>query len=160
MSKNSQTLGAFIFFVNLYMEKAIKYSNGEVTVVWKPNLCIHSANCVHGLPEVFKPKEKPWIRTENASTEKIVKTVSNCPSGALTYFMNATGDTESLSEIISENTKVEVVQNGPLMVYGTLSVTHDDGHKEEKLKATAFCRCGESANKPFCDGAHKQHVWK
>ncbi|SRX74943.1 (4Fe-4S)-binding protein [Aequorivita antarctica] len=142
------------------MEKSIKYSNGEVTVVWKPNLCIHSANCVHGLPEVFKPKEKPWIKAENASTEKIIKTIGNCPSGALSYFMNDMENTESPSEKNSENTKVEVLENGPLMVYGSLSLTHDDGREEKKSKVTAFCRCGDSTNRPFCDGSHKQHLWK
>jgi uncharacterized Fe-S cluster protein YjdI len=45
-----------------------KYSNGEVTIVWKPGLCAHSGNCFHGLPEVFKPKEKSWITTEGAIT--------------------------------------------------------------------------------------------
>ncbi len=142
------------------MDKSIKYTNDEVTVVWKPNLCIHSANCVHGLPEVFKPKEKPWVQAENASTEKIIKTVGNCPSGALSYYMNATRNTESSSDVNSENIKVEVAQNGPLMIYGKLLVTHDDGRQEEKSKVTAFCRCGESSNRPFCDGSHKQHIWK
>lgn len=142
------------------MENAIKYTNGEVTVVWKPTLCIHSENCVHGLPEVFKPKEKPWIQTENSSTEKIIKTIGNCPSGALSYFMNATGNVEIPSENSLENTKVEIIKNGPLMVYGTISVTHDDGREEQKSKVTAFCRCGDSAKKPFCDGAHKRHSWE
>lgn len=39
-------------------------------------------------PEVFKPKEKPWIHPENSSTEKIIETVKKCPSGALTYYLN------------------------------------------------------------------------
>ena len=41
--------------------KVKEYNNGEVTVVWKPNLCIHSEKCWHGLPAVFNPKAKPWI---------------------------------------------------------------------------------------------------
>ena len=64
------------------------YSNGEVTIVWQPELCIHSGNCFRGLPEVFKPKEKPWITPENSTTEKIIQQVKKCPSGALSYFMN------------------------------------------------------------------------
>ena len=36
-----------------------EYTNGEVTVVWKPEACIHSAICVKGLGDVFKPNEKP-----------------------------------------------------------------------------------------------------
>ena len=65
-----------------------EYSNGEVTIVWKNNLCIHSANCVKNNPDVFKPKEKPWITPENSTTEKIIETVKKCPSGALTYYLN------------------------------------------------------------------------
>lgn len=137
-----------------------EYSNGEVTVVWKPELCIHSAKCVHSLPEVFKPKEKPWIQTENSQTQNIITAVNNCPSGALSYFMNNTATTNTESEKIIETTKVDIVEKGPLMVFGSIKLTHTDGREEEKSKVTAFCRCGESANKPFCDGAHKQHLWK
>jgi uncharacterized Fe-S cluster protein YjdI len=65
-----------------------KYSNGEVTVVWKPKLCIHSTICWKGLIEVFNPKERPWIKIDGATTERIIVQVKQCPSGALTYFMN------------------------------------------------------------------------
>lgn len=64
------------------------YTNGEVTIVWKNSLCSHSANCVKGLPEVFHPKENPWITPENSTTEKLIEQVKKCPSGALSYFMN------------------------------------------------------------------------
>ncbi len=36
-----------------------KYANGEITVVWKPAICIHSTECFHGLPEVFNPTKDP-----------------------------------------------------------------------------------------------------
>ncbi|NJM79456.1 MAG: (4Fe-4S)-binding protein [Flavobacterium sp.] len=65
-----------------------EYTNGEVTIVWQSAKCIHSGNCVRNNPEVFKPKEKPWIIPENATTEKIITTVEKCPSGALTYYLN------------------------------------------------------------------------
>lgn len=71
------------------MEKTYNYSNGEVTIVWKPDLCIHSGNCVRGLPEVFKPKEKPWITPEGSNTQRMIEQVKKCPSGALSYFMIA-----------------------------------------------------------------------
>jgi uncharacterized Fe-S cluster protein YjdI len=60
-----------------------EYSNGEVTVLWDASKCIHSANCVKNLPEVFKPKEKPWVQMENSISENIISTVNKCPSGAL-----------------------------------------------------------------------------
>jgi uncharacterized Fe-S cluster protein YjdI len=65
-----------------------EYSNGEVTVVWEAVKCIHSGNCVRNNPEVFQPKNKPWIKIEASSTEKIIDTVNKCPSGALTFFRN------------------------------------------------------------------------
>lgn len=65
-----------------------EYSNGEVTIVWQAGKCIHSANCVRHNPDVFQPKEKPWIKPESSSTKKIIDTVNKCPSGALTYFLN------------------------------------------------------------------------
>jgi uncharacterized Fe-S cluster protein YjdI len=65
------------------------YTNGEVTIVWKPALCIHSGNCWRGLHAVFHPEERPWITPEAASTEKIIAQVTQCPSGALSYFLNA-----------------------------------------------------------------------
>ncbi len=65
-----------------------KYSNNEITVVWKPDSCIHSTICWKGLIEVFNPKERPWIKMDGATTEKIIDQVKKCPSGALSYFRN------------------------------------------------------------------------
>lgn len=66
----------------------IHYTNGEVTVVWQPKLCQHSANCVRGLPTVFDYKKRPWVNAEGADTEAIIDQVKKCPSGALSFFMN------------------------------------------------------------------------
>jgi uncharacterized Fe-S cluster protein YjdI len=63
-----------------------EYANGEITVVWQSNLCIHSGACVKSLSAVFKPQTSPWIQMENASTEEIIAAVSKCPSGALSYY--------------------------------------------------------------------------
>ena len=68
-----------------------KYSNGKVTVVWKPGTCIHSTICwkgITGLSEVFNPREKPWIKMDGASTERIVEQIKKCPSGALSFYYN------------------------------------------------------------------------
>lgn len=76
------------------MDKAREYTNGEVTVVWKQELCIHSGICARGLPGVFKPKEKPWIHPEGATSEEIVNQVKKCPSGALSVYYNKEGRNE------------------------------------------------------------------
>ncbi len=65
-----------------------EYSNGEMTIVWKPDLCTHSAKCARGLPQVFQPRDKPWIKQHAATTEQIVNQIKNCPSGALSYYLN------------------------------------------------------------------------
>ena len=65
-----------------------KYTNGEVTIVWRPAICIHSTVCFRGLSEVFDPRRRPWIVPENSDTEKIISQVKHCPSGALSYYMN------------------------------------------------------------------------
>ena len=71
------------------MSKEHSYSNGEVTIIWKPDLCTHSRKCWMGLGEVFKPGQKPWIIPAGASTERIVEQVRQCPSGALSFRVNA-----------------------------------------------------------------------
>jgi uncharacterized Fe-S cluster protein YjdI len=65
-----------------------KYDNGEITVVWQPGLCIHSARCVKGLPAVFNTASKPWINIKDADSDTIVNQVRQCPSGALSYILN------------------------------------------------------------------------
>ena len=127
-----------------------EYTNGEITIVWKPKTCIHAGTCVKMLPEVYKPKEKPWIQIDNATTEALKEQIMACPSGALSYRMNNEQNLEKAQTEI----KVEALANGPLLVYGTLHVTNSDGSQEVKKRTTAFCRCGVSQNKPYCDGAH------
>jgi uncharacterized Fe-S cluster protein YjdI len=131
-----------------------KYTNGEVTIVWKPTTCIHSRLCWNaatGLPDVFNPAERPWIKPEAASTQRIIEQVKKCPSGALSFYLN--DEAETVAEISAESL-VEVAKNGPLLVYGNLVVKDKDGNETHKNKVTAFCRCGQSSNKPYCDGSH------
>lgn len=60
-----------------------KYTNGEITVVWKPTVCIHSGICFKGLAEVFDPRRRPWIDMSQSETARIIEQVKHCPSGAL-----------------------------------------------------------------------------
>ncbi|MDR6560843.1 MULTISPECIES: (4Fe-4S)-binding protein [unclassified Arcicella] len=133
------------------MEIKKKYSNGEVTVVWQPSKCIHSTICFKSLPTVFNPRKRPWVTLENEDTNTIVEQVKACPSSALSYFMNDEGKQENQSTV---TTLVEVLPNGPLLVYGNLTVKDNEGNESMKSQTTAFCRCGGSSNKPYCDGAH------
>ncbi len=131
-----------------------KYSNGEITIVWQPAICIHSTLCWKGetgLPEVFDPRVQPWIRPEGADTARIIEHVKRCPSGALSIYRN---DEVPDNAAVQTERIVEVMPNGPLLVYGNIVVKDKEGHEVRKNKVTAFCRCGASGNKPFCDGTH------
>lgn len=66
----------------------IRYTNDEITVFWKPKVCVHSTLCWRGLIQVFNPKERPWVNMNGASTEDIIRQVEKCPSGALSYQWN------------------------------------------------------------------------
>ena len=131
-----------------------KYSNGDMTVVWKPNMCIHSTICFKGLGKVFDPQKRPWIAPEGGTTQQIIDQVKKCPSGALNYYMNSEAIADKVT--IDAETIVEAMPNGPLLVYGNVTVKDSNGNMTKKNSVTAFCRCGGSSNKPFCDGTHKK----
>jgi uncharacterized Fe-S cluster protein YjdI len=139
-------------------KETLHYSNGEMTVVWKPKVCIHSTLCWKGLIEVFNPREKPWVKIEGATTERIIEQVRKCPSGALSYFLN-NQQTVTEEKVVAESAhilKVEVTPNGPYLVKSECLIVHSDGREETKTGAVALCRCGSSQNKPYCDGNHKK----
>ncbi|MEP6747226.1 MAG: (4Fe-4S)-binding protein [Bacteroidota bacterium] len=139
--------------------KTHKYSNKDITIIWKPEVCIHSKLCWHNLREVFDPARKPWILPEAAETEKIIAQINKCPSGALSYIRN-----EAIAEnlppanepaAITAAVNIECLLNGPLVVTGEIVVKKSDGTEEIKTGPIALCRCGASKNKPYCDGGHK-----
>jgi uncharacterized Fe-S cluster protein YjdI len=130
------------------------YSNDDITVVWKPDACIHSAICWRNLSKVFDPRRRPWINLEGADTEAIKAQIDRCPSGALSWFLKE--ELPTGPEHVDAETLVEATPNGPLLVYGNVRVKDAAGNEVTKHKVTAFCRCGASANKPYCDGSHQK----
>jgi uncharacterized Fe-S cluster protein YjdI len=60
-----------------------RYSNGDITVVWQPSLCVHSGICARGLPKVFDPRRRPWVMLDGLDSQTVVDQVERCPSGAL-----------------------------------------------------------------------------
>jgi len=122
-------------------------------------VCIHSGNCVRGLSQVFQPKEKPWIKIDEASSEEIMKTIDKCPSGALSYYKNSEGPSDETNNS-TDRVQVKLIPDGPLEIRGSLRVQTPDGGFEDKEKATFLCRCGASSRKPYCVGTHKKIGFK
>ncbi len=131
-------------------EAAIKaYTNGEVTVVWKPHQCIHSGICLRGLPKVFDLKQRPWINMTAATSEDIVTLVRDCPSKALSI------KGVKFKEEDKSDTEITLIPGGPLIVKGGATVKNRKV-TETFIETVSFCRCGRSKNFPYCDGTHAQ----
>ncbi len=132
--------------------KQIDYTNGEITVHWKPNVCEHAAECVKRLGQVFQPKERPWIKIHAASSEELKQAIDHCPSGALSY----TSHNDPATTITTAPTAINIVNNGPIRLSGNFVITDGNGEEIEVKNKASLCRCGASAKKPFCDGTHKK----
>jgi CDGSH-type Zn-finger protein/uncharacterized Fe-S cluster protein YjdI len=52
--------------------------------------------------------------------------------------------------------KIGLAENGPMLVSGAIEVVTGTGKTVNRTTDTALCRCGHSANKPYCDGSHKK----
>jgi len=137
---------------------ARQYSNGEVTVLWRPELCIHSANCLIGLPGVFDSSERPWVNMRGAGSKEIIKTVDTCPSRALTYLRNAKTTINKPRKKTRKTQKfarIQILKDGPAIISGNFIIRDPDKKKIHlKTEKAAICRCGASHKKPLCDGTH------
>jgi len=134
-------------------ERKKAYSNEDITVIWKPDVCIHSTKCWKASLAVFNPKRRPWIDMTGGTTDEIIKIVDNCPSGALSYEKN---DKMNEQKEQTSQTTVQVSKGGPYLVKGIFRFVNSDGKEEIKEGSIALCRCGGSNNKPFCDGTHRK----
>lgn len=116
----------------------------DVTIRFDAKKCIHSRGCVLVRPDVFVPNVSgEWIHPDAATVAEVAELAHNCPSGAITY-IRRDGRAESPPIVNTIRTR----ENGPLACHGELSI---DG--APAIRAT-LCRCGQSANKPYCDGRH------
>lgn len=53
--------------------------------------------------------------------------------------------------------QINVRSNAMLVAKGPMTILNADGSRAATRNKAALCRCGHSANKPFCDGSHKTH---
>ncbi len=141
------------------MEKIVKeYTNGEITVVWKPHLCDHSAICIRELPTVFDIFSRPWIKMDGATTERIIEVVEKCPTKALSWYNNnEPNNTQNQQADKYDNTKtiVTLVKDGPIRLTGNFILFNEDNEPIATENKISICRCAKSLRYPFCDGSHK-----
>jgi len=88
--------------------------------------------------------------------------VERCPSGALTYQIEA-GEPDiepDLPQQVSATTEITSFGpiDGPLWVSGCIPVERSDHEFFETRNRVTLCNCGLSGNKPLCDGAHRREA--
>ncbi|MFJ5832580.1 (4Fe-4S)-binding protein [Streptomyces sp. NPDC093089] len=126
--------------------KLKEYEGEGITVTFEPRRCLHAAECVHGLPEVFDLSRRPWVLPDAAETGQVERVVRRCPSGALQYHHRPA---DASTEPPDSPTTVRRSRSGQLVLRGDLLVTGAHGERHETR--VMLCGCGASGNQPYCD---------
>ena len=126
------------------------YVGKQITIHDNRGICAHAGICTDRLASVFRYEQEPWIVPDGASVEQIAETVRACPSGALSYSI------DGVEQLVSDDgePRILVAPNGPYAVKGAVELVDQEWGEGAHRDCYDLCRCGQSKNKPFCDGAH------
>lgn len=127
-----------------------RHRGAAITVSYDIARCIHAEECTRGLPPVFDRGRDNWIDPDGDAAERTAQVVFRCPSGALRAESPQGAELESTPAA----NQVQLSRDGPLYVRGELLIATIDGEQLHADTRLALCRCGASANKPFCDNSH------
>ncbi|MCA1830114.1 MAG: CDGSH iron-sulfur domain-containing protein [Actinomycetota bacterium] len=131
------------------MGERLEYRGEKIVVTFDPDICIAAGECVRGSRIVF-PEGPRTTQPDAATPEEISTIIRRCPSGALKYDRLDGVDNEEPDEGV----RIFVQKGGPYHVRGDITITDHRGNVLRKDTRMALCRCGQSNNKPFCDGTH------
>lgn len=133
------------------------YESRQFEITDNRGLCAHSGRCTDALPVVFRVGAEPFVAPAGGRADDILRAVQACPSGALGVAIEGRR-AASLADTRREP-GIEVSQDGPYRLTGGIEVVDPDGAPVTRPEGSSpehcsLCRCGQSANKPFCSGAH------
>ena len=120
---------------------------GDVNVRYDQKICVHAGFCGTTVTNVWEQAVKTG---DTAARMQPIAMIEHCPSGALTYQIDGLDNELLLPQALA------VTNDGPLWVTGGVPITSSDGTALEVRNRVTLCRCGDSANKPLCDGSHKE----
>jgi CDGSH-type Zn-finger protein/uncharacterized Fe-S cluster protein YjdI len=131
----------------------------SVNVVYNGPLYVHGDLTVEGAPE-----DMPGIRFRAALCRcGHSKNKPFCDNNHLKVgFEDYAAVGEKGPGVLSNGGKLDIrpLKDGPLMLQGNITMYAGSGRKAWQGEKAALCRCGESANKPFCDGSHVKAGFK
>jgi len=123
------------------------YKGKLITIHDDRGICSHAGFCTDELPTVFRMRTEPWIDPDCDTIEKIIETIEKCPSGALSYTIDG-----KLHDHYTDKEQLTITEDGPYHVTGDIEfICEDNPTSKEHF---ALCRCGDSKNKPYCNGQH------
>jgi CDGSH-type Zn-finger protein len=131
------------------LDRREDYPGNGITIHDNRGICAHSGFCTDSLPAVWRLKQEPWVDPHGAAAEEIAAVVRMCPSGALSYSI---GGIEHRDR--EGGPAVLVSRNGPYFVSGGIELVDASWGEGASREHYTLCRCGQSKNKPFCDGSH------
>ncbi len=129
--------------------RADVYPGVGVVMTDDRSLCTQAGYCGDRFRKVWDMIDDT---ADSTIRDRLERMVSLCPSGALDYApARGVGPVEPPFE-----PTIAVVRDGPLWVRGGIPIESEDGTPWEVRNRVTLCRCGQSKNKPFCDGTHKE----
>ena len=131
------------------LNKRDNYDAKQITIHDNRGICAHAGYCTENLSSVFKLDEEPWIDPDGATVKDIIRTISKCPSGALSYTVDNVEHRDQDREPM-----VTVTKDGPYAITGGIELIDQPLGEGASTEHYTLCRCGGSKNKPFCDGTH------
>ncbi|WP_066685709.1 CDGSH iron-sulfur domain-containing protein [Christensenella intestinihominis] len=130
-----------------YDEAAIVYRGDGMDLMDAEGLCAVARFC--------DAAGSTWRLINDAETgETAVRQACNCPSGRLTAVKDGKKIEPKLPKEIAVVEDEPEGMHGPLWVRGGIEIEAEDGTVYEVRNRVTLCRCGNSANKPFCDAMH------
>jgi uncharacterized Fe-S cluster protein YjdI/CDGSH-type Zn-finger protein len=132
-----------------------EYYGADITVRFDLARCLHAGVCLRSIPEVFDTKRRPWILPDAGQASHIATVVRRCPSGALHYELT---DRAAPAEAGHTPLTIRTADGSPLWVEGDLVIVHNGAAATETR--AALCRCGSTANLPFCDASGPCTKWR
>jgi CDGSH-type Zn-finger protein len=134
----------------LYLENVKEYTGPELKLTDKKELCVGAGFCVRdaGIWNLTVHSDRPGFK------EMAIEEAANCPSGRLVVWDKQGNPIEPEYEPSIVVTEHEDGLPGPLWVRGEVIIESTDGIIYEKRNRVTLCSCGESINKPLCDGSH------